>query len=455
MKNKLIYAVLSAVIIINSLFSITSLSFDKPSDPPPELISSYAILRDMNSGRVLYEKNADARAYPASTTKIMTAILALENCALDETCEASYDAVMTLGPGAANMGVSEGEILTVEQLLYGCLIYSANECCNILAEHISGSVEAFSDKMNEKAKEIGMENTHFVNANGLHDEDHYTTARDLSTLALYAMQNEKFREIVSKHYQQIDPTNKFDDSRYLTTTNNLINPQSSYYYKWATGIKTGYTEAAGNCLVSSAGKDGKNLLCVTLKADYQSDGIYSFIDSKRLLQYGFENYSLVKIPDNDDPIAEVNVEYGRKFNYVSAVGKENIDVLLPKTYDSDKINYSISLNSDSVEAPVKKGDVLGSVSYYYDNEFVGSCDLVAFSDVDRNILTFIIGKFFFIITYPIRFVFSRWYLGWPVGIILFLFISLRIVRAVNISRRKKKRRADASRRREQQRRGGR
>ena len=193
MKKRLC-PVLLVVFVLASILAPSAMA--EPA-APPQVVSEAAILIDRDSGRVLFEQNADKRLYPASTTKIMTAVLVLENLQLDSVVVASNDAVMSIPAGASNMGILEGEQLTVEQLLYGALVESANEACNVLAEYMCGDVDSFVVKMNEKAQALGMQNTKFLNPHGLHSPEHYTTARDLAILARYAMQNETFREVVS------------------------------------------------------------------------------------------------------------------------------------------------------------------------------------------------------------------------------------------------------------------
>lgn len=236
----------------------------------PDTYSSACLLMEEITGKILYSKNANSIMYPASTTKIMTAILTLENCNLSDTAVVSHNAVFSIPSGYSTASLVEGEVLTIEQLLNVLLIPSANDAAVVLAEHIAGSVEAFSDMMNSKAVELGCLNTHFVNPNGIHNENHYSTAYDLALIGKYAMQFPTFKEISSKTRYTLPITNAYSkEDRIFNTTNDLIKPNYSssptnYYYKYATGGKTGYTDPAGQCIVATATKDNVSLIAVTL-----------------------------------------------------------------------------------------------------------------------------------------------------------------------------------------------
>lgn len=218
-----------------------SITIDSPS----------CVLMESSTGKILYEKNANEVRYPASTTKIMTAILVLENCELTDVATVSHNAVYTIPADYVTCNIQEGEELTIEQLLNVLLVPSANDAAIVLAEHVSGSVSKFADLMNEKAKEIGCKNTHFVNPNGIHNKDHVSTSYDLALMAQYAMKNETFRKIIQKTEYTLPATNKHEKAdRTFTTTNDLLikntsKSKSNYYYPDAIGVKTGYTGEAG------------------------------------------------------------------------------------------------------------------------------------------------------------------------------------------------------------------
>lgn len=219
----------------------------------PQITADAAILIDSNTGKILYSKNENEKMYPASTTKIMTAILTIENCNLDDTVTVPYEAIASIPSGYSVAALQPGEKLTVNQLLQVLMVHSANDAANVLAYHVAGSIESFATMMNTKVSELGLENTHFTNPSGKHDENHYTTAYDLSKIMQYCMKNSTFRTLAGLKSCVIPATNKYDE-RIFSSTNELLTA-SNYYYKYAIAGKTGYTTEAKNCLVSVANKD--------------------------------------------------------------------------------------------------------------------------------------------------------------------------------------------------------
>lgn len=426
MKKRIVCMILLCAVIIN-IFCMSVPAF--AATEPPQIISEGAILIDANSGRVLYEKNADTRLYPASTTKIMTAVLLLENLQLDSVIAASYDAVMSIPAGGSNIGISSGEQLTAEQLLYAILVASANEACNVVAEYMCGDVDSFVVKMNEKAQQLGMSNTKFLNPHGLHSPEHYTTARDMSILARYAMQYDKFREVVSTARYTIDPTNKYNETRYLNNTNYLVSKyqNASYFYAPATGIKTGYTSQAGNCLVSSASKAGTDFIAVTLNAKPQSDAIYSFIDSKALFEYGFANYRTRTIAKPGEIIAEAKVGEASGTDVVTLEAKVELDGLLPADADINNVQKTITLQ-ENILAPIAVGDVLGSATYTYEGNTLGTVELVSNVEVNRDLFIFVMNRIFGFFDLP-----------W-VKIPLLIIIALVVLMIVSRKLKRRKRR---------------
>lgn len=243
---------------------------------------------------ILYEKNAYEKMYPASTTKILTAIIVLERCDLNEIATVSSVAINAVPATYTTSNIQVGEELRVEDLLYAMLIPSANDAANVLAEHVAGSISGFADIMNEKAKELGCTGSNFTNPSGVHDENHYTTAYDLALIASYAMSFDTFREIVSTLTYTLPSTEAYPYSdRTFTLSNSLLNPNyPSYYYEYATGIKTGYTNASQDCLVASAKKDDVEFIIVVLGSGY-IDGVLreKYIDCKTLFDFAFDNYT--------------------------------------------------------------------------------------------------------------------------------------------------------------------
>lgn len=394
----------------------------------PEVHAESALLLDMNTGKVLYSKNEKAKMYPASTTKILTGIIALEKGTLSDVVVATQEAIEPITLEHSQMGVRVGEELTLEQLLYGMLVYSANDAANVIAVHIAGSLDAFAQMMNDKAKELGAADSHFVNAHGFHDADHYTTASDLAAIARYTMKNEKFREIVSTKTYRIPPTNKYDEERVLSNTNHLISRYrvTSLYYEYATGIKTGHTDESGDCLVASATKDDINLLSVLLKCENENtrDKAYSFTDTVALFEHVFDNYKYHEIASVGDVVADSKVYEAKDGIRVTLTPEQSIETLLPNDTDIETISAETTLNNQ-IAAPIRKGDVLGSIQYTLDGDVLATANLIAVNDVERDAVIHAIHIVLNILLNPFVLI--------PlIGIILLLIY-------VNVNRRKRRR----------------
>ncbi len=248
-----------------------------------------ALLIEKSSGDILYQKEAFTPMYPASTVKIMTAILTLENCSLDEPVTISENAISTVPSGYTVSKIQAGEILSTRDLLYALLVPSGNDAANALAEHIAGNIPAFANMMNEKAKQLGCQNTYFTNPNGVHDANMHTTAYDLAIMAKHAMNIDEFRTIVSTETYTLPSSNVYPlNDRVLNNSNHLINTASPHYYEYATGIKTGYTNPAQNCLVAGAEKDNIEFIAVILGSTFPNTGNQAkFVDAKNLFEFGF------------------------------------------------------------------------------------------------------------------------------------------------------------------------
>lgn len=249
----------------------------------PAIYAESGILVDLSDGRILYAKNIDKQLYPASITKIMTTLLAIENCSPEEQVTFSQKALDSIEWDSSNIGCRLGEVLTMEQCWYGMMLNSANEVCSGVAEHVSGSIEAFVELMNEKAASLGCTGTHFSNANGLPDENHYTTAHDMALIAQAAFANETFRTVTGTKTYEIPATEKYTEIRYLRNHHKMLLPDTEYYYEGCIGGKTGYTEAALNTLVTFAERDGTTLMCVTMR----TQGRQVYTDTASLFDYGF------------------------------------------------------------------------------------------------------------------------------------------------------------------------
>ncbi len=263
---------------------------------PPEINGEAAIVMEASTGTIFYNKNMNAAMYPASVTKLVTALLVLENCKLDEMVYFSENAVFSIPRNSSHIAINPGEYLSVENCLYGLLLASANEVANALAEHVSGSIDEFVNLMNSRMEELGAINTNFANANGLHDDNHYTTCYDIATLCRTLIQNKTFLEIDKTTSYIIPPTNLQPLKRPINTTHKLIK-SGSMHYNGCLGGKTGYTDTAGNTLVTFAERGGMTLICVVMKA---KDANHIYSDTTALLDYGFSYFKKVEISKEED-----------------------------------------------------------------------------------------------------------------------------------------------------------
>lgn len=300
--KKIICSLVLTMLLFQYGFCIQS----KATEETLKIYSEAAILIEAETGEILFEKDIYARKYPASTTKILTAIIALEKCDLNERAVATNTAIFSVKSGYTIANIQEGESFTIGELLDVLMLQSANEAANIIAEHISGSIEEFSKLMNQKAKEIGCLDSNFVNANGAHSNNHYSTAYDLAMIAKYCMKNEKFREIITKESCSLQPTDLWQEERIFRNTNSLMNKDSKYYYETCNGIKTGFTTPAKNCLISSSNKDGFELISVILHAETTEDGQSArYVDTINLFEYGYNNFNKDEIFEEHDLNKEI------------------------------------------------------------------------------------------------------------------------------------------------------
>ena len=361
-----------------------------------EVEAKAALLIDPDTEEILYARNIHERLYPASLTKIMTCLLVLEaidNGALsrETVLTASELAVNSIPADGSTAGIKVGEELPVEELLYCIMLSSANEGCNILAEAVSGSIDAFVEKMNAKASALGCEDTRFANTNGLPDANHYTTAWDLYLITRAARTHPDFMPLVGTIYHEVPATN-LAEPRKLYTTNYLISSyRTSYYlYKGAEGIKTGSTNDAGHCLVASASRSGRSLLSVVLGAERVTleDGTVltkSFVETGRLFDWGFDGFSRKVLLEADELVGEVPVELSQEQNTVKVHPSQEIERLLPNDMNpATDVERTITLKEESVEAPVEKGQVLGQMTLSADGIEYATVDLLADEDVSAS-----------------------------------------------------------------------
>lgn len=353
----------------------------------PELAAESAVLINAQTGQVLFDKVKDYQEFPASTTKVMTALLTLENKSLSDVTTISHDASYTEG---SRIYLLEGEQVTIEQLLYAMMLESANDAAIALAEAVGGSIEEFAAMMNQRAKELGAVNTHFVTPNGLPDDTHLTTAYDLALITREAMKNEAFRTIVSTYSYTMGPTNMQAETRYFHNTNRLLSDTRSvdvngvsrpYKYDGILGVKTGYTTVAQSCLVAAAERDGMELIGVILKSDPDNQ----YPDMIKLLDYGFNTYKPLKVIEAGSTLETVRVRGGEAREVSVTVGEDiyaSAEVRSDGTAASDGYSYVVTVHE--LTAPVKQGDVAGSVTVYDGSKEAGTYDVIAAADVEER-----------------------------------------------------------------------
>lgn len=394
------------------------------AEAAPSVSAPYAVLMDAKTGLVLYEKNAHTQTYPASTTKVMTAILALEKGNMDDMVTVSFNAVNSISFDSSKAGLFEGESFPLRDMVYALLICSANDAANVIAEHIAGDIDSFVEMMNTRAAELGAENTHFVNAHGLHNESHYTTAYDLALLARHAMTLPHFAEIVKMRQYILAPTPKYDENRYLNSTNHLMNPQSEYYYANAIGIKTGYTDEAKSCLVSAAETENGTYIAVVLGAESAGGQTMSFVDSRSMLVWGAESCLPTLLGEANTPAEGVPVRKAENTDKVAVHTESAVYAILPPGKTADDVERLEYINKQ-LEAPVKAGTVVGRVEYRYQGRVVGQTHLVADTDVAKKN----------VVAHFLRDLFSSFWTYAVIFIVLFAFIILRTRKTRAINRR--------------------
>lgn len=351
-----------------------------------------ALLIDLDTEQVLYEYNADEQRYPASITKIMTALLTLEAVGRGEL---DLNTVVTVDPAAladitddsSTAGLQAGEEITVRNLLYCLLLVSANEAANILAMTVAGDVPTFVERMNQRAQELGMSGTHFVNPHGLHNDDHYTTARDIFKMAKEAMTHAAFREIVSTGTYTVPATN-LSQARTLYNTNALLTSAlyPGYTYSGTIGIKTGSTGQAGYCVTAAVEHGGHTFVSVVLGAQNPTGNNgkpqrKQFSETARMLDWAFDNFSAATLLNEETYLQEIPVRFSSQATHVVLRPTQSVKAMVPGTYDPDRLELRLKLHSDVASAPIQGGDVLGTVTVIYAGREYGTVDMAAVTDV--------------------------------------------------------------------------
>ncbi len=402
--RKFVYAILILIFLI--MQPVIVKAYDKPNSN-----AQAGILMDLNTGQILFEKNIHQKLAPASTTKILTAIITLENCKLDEK--------VTVGPkppfeDGSKIYLNEGEELSVKDLLYAMMLESANDAAMALAEHISGSVDEFARLMNRKAQELGANNSNFVNPNGLYNENHYSTAYDLALIGKAAMEYETFKEIVSTEYHEIKPTNKQPETRHIYNINRLVRG-TKYKYEGVNGIKTGYTTKSKNTIVASAARDNQRFIAVQLRSE---NNLYE--DTIKLLDYGFNAFIADKIIDKNTVHSTLKIKGSKKS--IPVYPGEDFYVSTP---EGSTPNYSSNIILGKYFGKIKKGDKLGLIEITLENGKIFEVPLIAGGEYK---------SFFNTLKYKSPELYKRSlkpFIKYPLlGIIPFLYIRKRIRKAL-------------------------
>lgn len=370
------------------------------ADEGYETTAKAAIVVNVTRDMVLYEKDADMQVYPASTTKVLMALVVSDSIkegkySLEDTFAAYDDLYFDIPWDGSTEYIQPGEVMTVDQYLHCALLSSANEACNALAVHDSGDVDTFVSKMNEKAAELGCTNSHFSDAHGIHHDDHYTTAREMYLIFKAALEDPIVGKIISTREYVVPETN-MSEERELYNTNMLIQPDKPLYYEYAIGGKTGYTDEGGSCLVSASEKDGDLLICIIMGADIE---VYeervvpgSFIEARNLYEWCYSEYNDWQVLMPSQVIESVPVEFGKDAEEVDALAVEDIRYYMAKTDAEENITYDVKLKKDPIAAPVHAGDTIGTVDLVLNGEVIATSKLAAASDIKISVKKLIEGS---------------------------------------------------------------
>lgn len=442
-KYRILSGFLSLFVLVGTMLPATVAFATEPSESVTYLVegsgnaqsqlfdemyiqATSAVLWDDTNKVFLYEQDAGEIRYPASITKVMTALLTIEavergELAWDQTIVGGDELYHEVGAWSSTQNIKEGEEMPLLDVLYCALTASANESCNMLAQAVSGTVAEFVALMNRRAQELGMYNTNFSNTHGYHNDDHFTTAYDIVTMCSEAMSHDIFREIVGSPNYLVPATN-MSDERMLRETNALISNFriTGYLYSAATGIKTGSTTQAGLCLASSATKNGRDLIAVVLGCEREegatgSQGYTQFAESRRLLEWGFESMNIRSVMEPTGYHFEVPVLLSNQANYIGVEPVGTLSAMIPVDLDVTEFRREVVLDQDVVKAPVNKGDVLGTITVTNDGVEYGQLDLVAVANVERSDFLFFIYQ-------------VQWFFGlFLVRIISIVLVSLAVI----------------------------
>ena len=424
MKIRRFLSVFLLTLLLTGLFCVPQAS----AVDLPQVNAKAALLMDYESGRMLYGLNERDTEYPASITKVMTALLTLEAVdqgvlTLDQQV-AAPSLVNDMDPTGSSADIKEGEVLTVEQLLYCMMLVSANEAACILAETVAGSQDAFVALMNQRAQELGCTGTHFVNPNGLHDPNHYSTAWDIYLFTREAMKNETFMKICSTASYVVPATN-MSEERELYTTNSLISNWRimGYQYDGADGIKTGSTEESGYCLVSTAKRSGRRLVAVVLGCKGNGATVESFSESAKLYNWAYNNFSMRQVAATDE-LYRQPVALSKQTDTVMLYPAQSVEAFLPKDAKDEDIRKSVTLKEDVVNAPVTAGQELGTLTITYNDQVCAEVPLLAQADVSAS--RFLVAKA------AVEAFFAKTWVKLALVAVVFVIIMTNAERRINI-----------------------
>ncbi|MBR6252768.1 MAG: D-alanyl-D-alanine carboxypeptidase [Clostridia bacterium] len=392
-KNIVFLTIITLVVLSTYCYAIDSnitLEYAKENqlvlDNYPEIGCKAVYIAEPTSGKIIYEKNAHEKMYPASTTKILTALVVMENCDLNEKTTVSQHALDLVPDGYTNAKLLAGEELDIKTLLYCLLIPSANEAANVLAEYVGGDIDTFVKMCNDRANELGCEILHFTSPNGIHDENHYCSAYDLYLIAKECCKHDIFNEIVKTEKFTLPATNKYSNTdRELKSTNEMIRSDKKYYYENCTGIKTGHTSQAGECFVGSSLKDGLELISVVMggREDNGKGMNERFYDTKQLMEFTYDNYSMIEIVNYGDVVETIEVEKATSDTAsLDLIVDNTISTIVPNSINKEDIKTTITLD-EGIVAPIEQNQVLGSISYDVDG-LVYSTNLIASHAVEKQ-----------------------------------------------------------------------
>ncbi|ACB83651.1 D-alanyl-D-alanine carboxypeptidase family protein [Natranaerobius thermophilus] len=367
--NKKVIITLIFLLMINTftVSDVTAKQLYPQEFETPEIEAETAVLMEFESGKVLYDQEMHRQMHPASTTKIMTALLLIENASLREQVVVSENA---FGTDGSSMYLNLDEKITTRDLLYGLMVRSANDAAVAIAEYVAGSVENFADMMNSRAKELGAKNTNFKNPHGLTEENHKTTAYDLGVIAREALKNPKFRSVASTRRITLDWPEEEDEDRLLVNRNELLAD-----YPGALGVKTGYTRSANQTFVAAAERDGMTLIAVVLSTSRNR----LFEDAKELLDFGFEAFEQVEIFEQNDVITSTEVENSNQ--ELELIVEESLSLPIPKM--ATEIEQRVDLEEQLLKAPIEEGEQVGSLDLLLEEEEIVSVPLYTKEDVEK------------------------------------------------------------------------